>query len=192
MREGLRGSPLHHPQTHSSENKQSLKLHQREGSKGSLPPGTPWRGRGARTNARHDGRWRRDGAKQKLHLASRGENGVFCEKAPEVKQMSDSTGPETMIKHQHKHRLELQVWECCHGSKRADFYLVTAVVPGTRQMAACKYAHVPLWCTPPALHAESARWKVAAASRCSSWWWTVQSCCPGKIIKTVLTRYRSR
>lgn len=46
MEGGAVGSLLHHPQTHSSENKQSLKLHQWEGSKGSLPPETPRRGVG--------------------------------------------------------------------------------------------------------------------------------------------------
>ena len=36
----------------------------------------------------------------------------------------------------------------------------------------------PPWCTPPAPRAESAQWRSAAASHCSSWWWTVQSCFP--------------
>lgn len=40
--------------------------------------------------------------------------------------MSDLTGPETMIKYQHKHRLQLQVLERCYGSRLADLYLVTA------------------------------------------------------------------
>lgn len=59
-------------------------------------------------------------------------------------------------------------------------------------MTGCEQADVPLWCIPPALRAASARWRVAAVSRCSSWWWTAQSCCPVQRIKTVSIGYRSR
>lgn len=58
----------------------------------------PHRGERGRINAERDGWWRPDGMKQKLHLVSRVKTASICEKAPEVKQMSDLTGPETMIK----------------------------------------------------------------------------------------------
>lgn len=94
---GAAGSPLHHPQTHSSENKQSLKLHQWEGSKGSLPPGTPRRGVGQNECWAW---WTRETGRNEAKIAFgfKGKNGGFCEKAPEVKQMSDLTGPKMMIK----------------------------------------------------------------------------------------------
>lgn len=97
---GAAGPLLHYPQTHSSENKQSLKPHQWEGSKGSLPPGTPeWVGQNERRV------WwtiETEWNEAKVAFGFKGKNGGFCEKAPEVKQMSDLTGPVTMIKYQHK------------------------------------------------------------------------------------------
>lgn len=66
----------------------------------------PHRREWGRMNAECDGCWRPDGMKQRLHFGFKGKkNWGFCEKAQEVKQMIDLTGPETMIKHQHKHRL---------------------------------------------------------------------------------------
>lgn len=62
-----------------------------------------------------------DGMKQKLHLGSRAEMQLSVEKAPEVKQTSDLTAPETMI-----NRFQLQVRERCYGSQLADLYVVTA------------------------------------------------------------------
>lgn len=118
---GAAGSPLHHSQTHSSENKQNPKLHQREGSRGSFPPGTPRRGEGQ--NKRW-GWWTTEWSKnctwvqgQKMQLSVKKLQRLNRWVSWQLLRpwLSASTN-----------RLQLQVRERCYGSQLADLYVVTA------------------------------------------------------------------
>lgn len=97
VREGLRGhrcithshTALKTNRTRSSISERGVRDHLRLGPHG---------GERGRINAGADGRWN----EAKIALGFKGKNAALCEKAPEVKQMSDLTAPETMIKCQHK------------------------------------------------------------------------------------------
>lgn len=58
----------------------------------------PHGGERGRINAGADGRWN----EAKIALGLKGRTAALCEKAPEVKQMSDLTAPDRMMKCQHK------------------------------------------------------------------------------------------
>lgn len=66
---GAAGSPLHHSQTRSSTNRARSSISER-GVRDHFLLG-PHRGERGRINGEADGRWRREGMKQKLHLGSR-------------------------------------------------------------------------------------------------------------------------
>lgn len=97
VREGLRGhrcithrhTALKTNRTRSSISERGVRDHFRLGPHG---------GERGRINAGADGRWN----EAKIALGFKGKNAALCEKAPEVKQMSDLTAPETMIKCQRK------------------------------------------------------------------------------------------
>lgn len=97
VREGLRGHRcITHRHTALKTNRTRSSISER-GGRDRFRLG-PHGGERGRINAGADGRWN----EAKIALGFKGKYAALCEKAPEVKQMSDLAAPETMIESQHK------------------------------------------------------------------------------------------